>query len=421
VRKVDLIIVGAGNRGTGYATYALAHPERARVVGVAEPRDAYRKKFVATHGIPTGNTSHHWRDLLQRPNFADAVIIATQDTDHTEPAIRFAEKGYNILLEKPMATNERDCREIVRSAIKAGIIFAVCHVLRYTNYTKKLKELVDNGIIGDVVNIQRLESVGYWHQAHSFVRGNWRKESESSPMLLAKCCHDLDWIRYVMGDRCTAVQSFGSLRHFRSDQKPEGAADRCLDCTCEPMCPYSAKKFYLGRIADGRTGWPLDILAADISEESITNALRQGPYGRCVYRCDNDVVDNQIVNLAFQNGSTASLTMTAFTEARQRQTRVFGTRGELTGDGSTILHFDFLKDTRERFETEPHQHPVLGFHGGGDYGLMRAFVDAVASNDPRHILSGPSEILESHLMVFAAETSRRENRVVNMQEFDNAL
>ena len=414
MKAARLIVVGAGSRGTTYASYASEHRESVRIVGVAEPRDAWRERMVRTHAVPATHATADWRNLLAEPRFADAVVIATPDVAHEEPAIAFARAGYDILLEKPMAPNEDGCRRIAAAALDAGIVFGVCHVLRYTAYTRAIKRLLDEGAIGDVANVQRLEPVGYWHQAHSYVRGNWRREDESSSMLLAKCCHDLDWIRYIVGARCIDVHSFGTLRHFRREEKPAGAASRCLSCGVESSCPYSAVKIYLGRVATGATGWPVDVLTADVTEASVREALRTGPYGRCVYECDNDVVDSQVVNMLFEGGGTASLTMTAFTEADHRQTRIFGTRGQLLGDGRTIRHFDFLTDRWQEIDTDPAGRASLDGHGGGDEALMRAFVDAVRHRDQSRLLSGPSETLESHRMAFAAETSRRERRVVSL-------
>ncbi|MCK5851836.1 Gfo/Idh/MocA family oxidoreductase [bacterium] len=416
MKNVEIIIIGAGDRGSCYSSYVLACPESAKIVGVAEPREEWRNRLVQAHKIPVTNIAKDWRELISRPKFADAVIIATQDSKHVEPAIAFARKGYHIMLEKPMAPDENSCRQIAFEVLDAGIIFAVCHVLRYTRYTQKIKEIISNGIIGDVVSLQRLEPVGYWHQAHSFVRGNWRREDQSSAMLMAKCCHDIDWIRYIMGNKCISIQSFGTLKHFRADQKPEGAASRCLNCSIEPQCAYSAKKFYLQEIKKGNRGWPLSILTPEITEERVTEALRTGPYGRCVYDCDNDVVDNQVVNMLFETGQTAALTMTAFTEARHRETKIFGTKGELIGDGNIIRHFDFLNNKWEEINMDSGDHSILGGHGGGDYLLIKAFIEAVKNNDKNLVLSGPKETLETHLMVFAAEKSRKENKVVNMCE-----
>lgn len=412
---VTVAIIGAGSRGWTYSTYALAHPDRMKVVAVAEPRKEWRERICSAHGVKERAAFRDWRDLLEGPRIADAVIIATQDRMHVDPAVSAAKAGYHILLEKPMAPSADECRAIVSAVTESGVLFAVCHVLRYTNHTRDLKRLIADGAVGEVVNVQALEPVGYWHQAHSFVRGNWRREDESSPMLLAKCCHDIDWIRYLVDRPCTAVHSFGSLRHFRADEKPEGAAERCLDCAVEPECPYSAPKIYMDWFNRGERGWPLDVLTPEPSESSILEALRDGPYGRCVYQSDNDVVDNQVVSMQFEGGSTATLTMTAFTEATARRLRVFGTHGELESDGRTIRVFDFLSDRWTEHTTQVVDRGPLSGHDGGDYTIMSAFVNATHSGDSSSILSGPEDTLETHLMVFAAEESRRRQRVIQMR------
>ncbi|GCE45347.1 oxidoreductase family protein [Thermosporothrix hazakensis] len=414
-KPVEILIVGAGSRGTRYAAYALEHPDLARVVAVAEPREAYRTRLVEQHAIAPENVYTDWRDLIERPKCADAVVIATQDADHLEPTLAFAAKGYAILLEKPMAPDAESCRRIVEAIQKHKVLFAVGHVLRYTAYTQQLKAVLDAGVIGDLVSIQHLEPVGFWHYAHSYVRGNWRNTAESSFMLLAKSCHDIDWLRYMIGARCVQVSSFGSLLHFRKEQKPveAGTALRCLDCSFEAKCPYSAKRFYLDQIRKQNTGWPIDVITTDFTEEGVLKALAEGPYGRCVYECDNDVVDHQVVNLAYENGVTASFTMISTSEQRDRETILFGTRGELRGNGERIVHYDFLTQTTREI---PIQRPetALSGHGGGDYGLMQHFVAAVARNDPGKVLSGPEETLETHLTVFAAEQARLTNQVVRI-------
>lgn len=410
-----LLLVGAGSRGAGYARYVHQHPHQVELVGVAEPRDVHRERIARAHRLPPRHVVSDWRALAALPKLADGVIIATQDTQHVEPMEAFADLGYHVLLEKPMAPSPADCRRIVAAAQRNRILFAVCHVMRYTRYTRQLKALVDAGRVGTIASVAHLEPVGYWHQAHSFVRGHWRNEAESSPMLLAKSCHDLDWIRHVVGKPCLHVASFGSLTHFRREEQPAGAADRCLDCAVEPTCPYSAPRFYLGRVRGGHTGWPVDVLTADPTEASVTAALRTGPYGRCVYACDNDVVDHQVVNMQFAGGATASFTMTAFTRQRDRETRIFGTRGELFGNGRTIEVHDFLTDRTETIDThQSSDGSIATGHGGGDDQLMAQFVAAIATGDPGKILSGPEESLETHLMVFAADTARREGRVVEV-------
>ena len=414
MKQVTVIIIGAGSRGRGYASFAEKLPERMKVVGVAEPREWYRNDVVERHNIPAENVFTDWQEAAARERFADAVVVATQDAMHVGPAVAFAQKGYHLLLEKPMAPDADGCKEIVQAAQDAGVIFAVGHVLRYTAYTRALKDVVSQGRIGEVVSVEHLEPVGYWHQAHSFVRGNWGNEQESSNMLLAKSCHDIDWLRHIVGKPCQQVSSFGSLKHFRKEEMPEGAAERCVDCKIEPDCPYSAKQIYLGAVEEGRTGWPVDILAPEVTSKSITLALKEGPYGKCVYACNNDVVDHQVVILEYEGGATASFTMTAFNKGGGRKTRIFGTHGEIEGDSSEIKLFDFRTKEWENIDTNASDSSILGGHGGGDFGLMASFIDAVATGDPSRILSGPGETLETHLTVFAAEEARKEGTVVKM-------
>jgi predicted dehydrogenase len=413
-----LVIVGCGGRGRGYARFAEQYPERAQIVAIAEPRDYYRDLVGDRYGVPAQRRYRSWEELAAEPRLGDAALVCTQDDMHEGPAVALMGKGYHLLLEKPMAPTEAACRNIVAAARQSGVIFAVCHVLRYTVLTRKVKELIAAGAIGDIVSLQRLEGVGHWHQAHSFVRGNWRNEKESSFMLLAKACHDLDWIRYVMGEPCLRVQSFGSLHLFRRENQPAGAADRCTDCPAavESQCPYSALKIYLrDRLYQGRTQWPVDVLTADVSEAGVMQALREGPYGRCVYACDNDVVDHQVVNLEFSGRRTASLTMTAFNECG-RKTRIFGTRGALDIGENTIVLDDFLTGRKTSIDTQiANDNSILSGHGGGDGGLIESFVRALETGEPSCILSGAEETLESHLMVFAAERSRHNQSVVGIQ------
>ncbi len=414
MKPVNIVIVGAGNRGTAYAQFAARHPERAQIVGVAEPREFYRNALGDQFDLPQEKRYRDWKDLTETAKFADAVIIATQDQMHTEPAVALADMGYDMLLEKPMAPTEAECRRIVEAVKRNRIIVSVAHVLRYTPYTRKLMDLLKSGIIGDLIGIQHLEPVGYWHYAHSYVRGNWRREEQATFMLMAKSCHDLDWIRYVANSPCRSLSSFGSLTHFRPENQPEGASDRCVTCAVQSECPYSALQIYLDRVKNGDTGWPTEVLTPDVSENGVMQALKSGPYGRCVYTSDNDVVDHQVVNMEFQNQIAATFTMVAFTRADHRRTRLFGTRGELYGDGHHIEWLDFLTDEPHSVSLTESDGTLLGGHGGGDYALMDAFVQAVAEQNPGLILSGPDETLESHLMVFAAERARREARVTQL-------
>ena len=418
-KQVTIAILGAGARGRGYASFSKAYPDRLKVVAVAEPNDYYRDFMAREYNIPAKRCFKSWDEFTAQPKMCDAVAICTQDQMHEAPAIACAKLKYHILLEKPMAPTEKACRRIVAAVKKAKVMLAVGHVMRYTRYTQMLRQILESGEIGEIVSIQHLEPVGYWHQAHSFVRGLWRNEAESSFMLLAKSCHDVDWIRGVMKKRCVAIHSFGALRHFKASEKPEGAADNCLDCPAriESQCPYSAVKIYFrDRFCKGNKGWPVDVLTPEPTAESLEKALREGPYGRCVYACDNDVVDNQVVNMFFEDGTTASMTMTAFNFHSGRRTRIFGTKGEIDTDSRVITIRNFLNDTERTVDTRVvNDGGILSGHGGGDVGLMDNFVQAVAEDNPSLILTGVDETLESHLMVFAAEKSRKEGIVCKIE------
>ncbi|MFF0474846.1 Gfo/Idh/MocA family protein [Streptomyces sp. NPDC004284] len=416
---VQLAVIGAGLRGTGYARRALV-TGRARVVAVAEPDAERRTRFAAEHGIPDENVFADWRALLDRDRLADAAIISTQDRMHVGPAVLAAERGYHLLLEKPMAPTEAEAVRITEAAERHGVLLAVCHVMRYTRYTEALKRLLDEGRIGEIMNIQHLEQVGWWHQAHSFVRGNWSKEAASAPMLLAKACHDLDWMVHIKGALPRRVSSFGNLVHFRPEKRPEGAAAHCLDCGVEADCPYSARRIYLDCLGDpAKEWWPLSAVTGDHTEQGVLTALRDGPYGRCVYDAGNDVVDSQVVDMEFGDGTTASFTMTAFAALEHRKTRIFGTHGSIEGDGVRLRVHDFLTDSRTTITTDTGTDASAAEgHGGGDEALLDAFVEAVGSGDPTPIRSTGRESLATHRVVWAAETARRTRTVTSLPPQD---
>ena len=345
---------------------------------------------------------------------------------HEKGMLAFAKLGYHIMLEKPMAPTAKACMRIYKAAKesqKNGKLFAVCHVMRYTTYSQIVKKMVSDGVIGDVVTIDHHEPVGFWHMAHSYVRGNWRNLKESSFMLLAKSCHDIDWLRFMIGRPCLKVSSFGSLSYFKKENQPEGAADNCMECKLSDQCPFSAKTFYFGALADkNRHGWPLDVVDPTFKEKNLDKALREGPYGRCVFACDNDVVDHQVVNLEYEGGVTATFTMDAFNPGSGRKTRIGGTKGYLeTDDSSLIRHFDYQTKEWKEIDTEASDASMAGGHGGGDGGILGSFVRAVAENDPSKIITGPEETLESHLTTFAAEKARLTGKVVDVRKFTEKL
>ncbi len=411
----SVLVVGAGDRGTAYARYVLEHPGQGRVAAVADPDPHARNRLGDAAGLPPARRFADWRDALDGRRVADAVLIATPDREHAAPAIAFAAAGWAILLEKPMAPTAPECRAIVDAVERAQVIFAVGHVLRYTPYTRRLRRLVADGAIGDLVGINHLEPVGWWHFAHSYVRGNWRRADLSSSVLLAKSCHDLDWIRFVLGVPCERVASFGARVHFRPERRPPTAADRCLDCPLERSCPYSAVRLYRDRARAGDLGWPVSVLGPDRTPEGVERALADGPYGRCVYACDNDVLDQQVVALEHRGGRSATFTLSAFTPFTGRRSVLFGDRGWIVGDGARLELHDFVTDRRtvERVR-------AAGDHGGGDAALMRAFLAAVRTGDPAGLASGAAETLETHLTVFAAEQARVEGRVVRVDDWLDA-
>ena len=418
---VTYVVVGAGQRGSAYADWVAGQPDRARVVAVAEPRPHQRERLARQHGIPPERVFASWQELATVPRVAEAAIIATQDVEHVAPTTALARNGYHLLVEKPLAPTEGECVELVRAVTEAGVLFGVCHVLRYRPYTRLLKQLLDDGRIGDVMSVQHLEPVGYWHYAHSYVRGNWRRSDTASFMLLSKSGHDIDWLRHVVGKPVRQVSSFGALTHFRRENQPAGAADRCLECAVEPDCAYSAPRLYLGMLDEGRTGWPVSVITDRPTEAGVRTALAEGPYGRCVYACDNDVVDHQVVAMEFGGGVTATFTMTGFTPSLDRHTQIFGTRGCLDGTGERVSVYDFTTGRTEVFEVPSPGHDAASTHGGGDSALMAAFTDAVATGDASHILSGPAESLESHLAVFAAERARLTGTVQQVHDFSKGL
>ncbi|KAJ2368295.1 hypothetical protein IW150_005448 [Coemansia sp. RSA 2607] len=416
---VKVAIVGCGNRGSIYSSYALVS-KKMQVVAIADHNESRRKPLQEQHGIPDKNCHLSWQNLLSAPKIADAVLICIHDMEHETAAILFAGKGYHILLEKPMATTLSGCWDVYKAARANNVMLAICHVLRYTPYNRKVKEIVDSGILGNVVGIQHMEPVGHYHFAHSYVRGNWRKEEESSFSLMTKSCHDIDIILYFMGNNCTRVSSFGGISHFKKGNKPSDAGDakRCTDCSFETRCPYSAKKIYLEPAQRGFKGWPLNAVADVIDIENIGNALREGPYGRCVYESDNDVCDNQVVNIEFGDNRYASFSMVAFTkDICVRKTRIFGTLGELIGDGDKSIEvYDFLSHKSTFHEPDPVPENLSG-HGGGDMGLISAFVDAVAMKNPSLLSSDAQSSLDAYLVVFAAEEARRTGTVIDLNKF----
>ncbi|SDX82796.1 Gfo/Idh/MocA family protein [Paenibacillus sp. CF384] len=397
--QLTAILIGAGARGAAsYAPFALDFPHELKFVAVAEPDSTRREKFAQQHHIPDTMCFDSWEQILANPKLADIAVICTMDRMHYHPTIQALNMKYHVLLEKPMSPDPLECLEMEQAARENNRLLSICHVLRYTPFWSKIKHILSEGHIGDIVSIQLNENVGYWHIAHSFVRGNWNNSETSSPMILAKSCHDMDVLSWLMDQPCVRVNSYGSLMHFNSASAPEGSADRCLDCAVETTCPYSAPRFYL---SEQFKGWARHF-TPELTKENIVQGLRETDYGRCVYRSDNNVVDHQVVGMEFANGATAMFSMCGFTFEQERRIQIMGTRGELRGDDDKITWFDFL--THQKTEiTIPSQ---SSGHGGGDAGIVRSFLTDVRNYSGRETLTSAVASVRSHLMAFAAEESR---------------
>ncbi|KAL7269248.1 hypothetical protein RUND412_008097 [Rhizina undulata] len=509
-----IFIIGAGSRGTAYAR-AIPKSTRGVIVGIAEPSEYKRKKFCRNYGLDEekGLVFGDWRDMVKEKERIlragiDGVVICTLDDTHAEIIKAIRPMNIHIFCEKPLATTLADCVDIYNAVTSTAdglkpILFAIGHVLRYSPHNILLRKLVcEDGIIGEVVSVNHTEPVGWWHFAHSYVRGNWRNTSTSAPSLLTKCCHDLDILLWLLSSPYTpsstfdqpnasgrktphlptTVSSSGSLVHFKKSRKPRaaGSATNCLSCPAEPDCQFSAKRIYIDLNLRGamNTGWPVKIIVPEIEDadslgdaeamllgklaeeppEQSQMAITQGGesgdgndevksyYGRCVYEAGNDVVDNQVVTIAWEDdfggeeesdgwdaekmagrgAKTATLTMIAHTKKIcERYTRIYGTKGELEADSNVIRVTDFATHKTHTFTPTVTEDDLLSGHGGGDYGLVKAFVealdavkngeDSVAKVQTEYIKCEVDEILRSHAIVFAAEEARTQKKTVEWE------
>ena len=409
---LEVVAIGAGSRGTyAYAPYANEHPDQLRFVAVAEPIAERRERFAQLYNVPRENCFASWEDIAARPQLAEAAFNCTQDAMHTVSTLALLKTGYHMLLEKPMATTPEECVALAQAAEAAGRTLQICHVLRFTSFFSKLHEILTSGRLGEIVTVEHRENVVFWHMAHSFVRGNWRNSVESSPMILAKCCHDLDILFWNLGP-ARRLSSFGSLFQFRPENAPQGATLRCTEgCPAAETCQFDARKIYL---RPEITGWPVSTLAVDTSLESRQRALETGPYGRCVYHCDNDVVDNQTVSMELASGATCTMFMHGHSHQEGRSMRYDGTRATLRakfihGD-SEIEIYDHLTGRVETIS------PEAGHgHGGGDYGMAKSFVESLRGGQAG--LTSARNSLESHMMAFAAEKARLSGSVIPMADY----
>lgn len=411
MKKISIAVIGAGARGRfAYSSYALNNKEEVEIVAIAEPNEERRSLFVKEHNIKSEFVFHDWKEMLNEAKLADGIIIANNDEDHFKPTKIALEKGYNILLEKPMSNSLKEVIELGELAKKhKDKVFMVCHVLRYTPFFEVLKNIIDSGELGRLVNIQHNENIGYWHFAHSFTRGNWRNSNQTSPLILAKSCHDMDILLWLTGAKCKKIASFGHLTHFKEKNFQCNMNERCLECKVEKECPYSAKKLYLGEKPVFTS-----VVHPNPTYENLEEALREGPYGRCVYKCDNNVVDHMVTILDFDNEVTATFNLSAFTKEIHRTIKLMFTEGEVGGnDIKNIIEVKrFGVDKIERIVPKK----VNGGHLGGDIGIMKDFITAIRE-EKRETRTSALKSIESHIMAFAAEESRLNGNVVEIEKF----
>lgn len=402
-------VLGFGARGKNY-TGLIKEMQENSVLAVCDTNTDRLAMAKALHSIPDEMLFTDEDVFFGKGRLADICIVSTQDKQHHAHALKALNAGYDLLLEKPIATSAEEVLDIYYTAKRLGRKVFVCHVLRYAPFFTFIKKEIDSGKYGRVSTINLTEHVNYWHQAHSYVRGHWRNTDESSPMIVAKCCHDIDILIWLMGDQVKTVSSQGSLRLFKRENQPEGAADRCMDCKLVESCPYSAYKIYIQKRLEKekKLRWPLDVLANDITRENIIEALKTGPYGRCVFACDNTAVDHQVTNMLFENGSTAHLTMTAFSDMGRRDIYVHCEYGEISGNMlENKLHCRlFGEDEETVIDVGELAKETSGYgHGGGDYFLIRDII-AESNGEQTQGLTSIENSVESHIVGFAAETSR---------------
>lgn len=401
IRPVEIVAIGAGNRARKYLHYILHHPHQTRLAGVVDPDELRRHKFAEAASLPPERCFSDCDAFFNSGVKADAVMICTPDGLHFTQCMQALRHGCHVLLEKPVACSLQECETIEAESARRGLIVSVGHVLRYHPYFAKIKEIASSGRLGKIVSVSHRAQVGTDRATHSYVRGIWNRDDTGNPMILSKCCHDVDFLVWITEAPCRSLASYGSLRGFRPEMAPQGAADRCVACAVERNCPFSAVRLYRDRrewIANFDVPPGGDI--ADVIEEQ----LHHGPYGRCVYHCDNNVVDHQVLAMEMDNGITSTLSMDSFTMHDNRETHICLTHGEIIGDERTIEERNFLDrsitvhDFSKTF-SEP-------FHAGADLRLVEDFVTSIITQD--HLpLTSIDTAIASHRICFQAETSRR--------------
>ncbi len=415
---MKLAVIGAGQRGMIYAQYADTYGD-VEITAVVDPSEERRRFAAESLHLPQHMLFDNTDAFFNRGRLADAVVIASMDQDHYKQTIKALECGYHILLEKPISPDPTECLEIMEMANQKGLHVIVCHVLRYTHFFTTIKSIIDSNELGKVVTIEHSENIGNFHLAHSFVRGNWSKKALSSPLIMQKSCHDMDILTWLVGSEAHRISSFGDLTYFKEGNAPAGSGMRCLECKAAPECRFDARKVYLPIAGE----WPATQVAATQTKEALTEALTEGPYGRCVYRCENDVCDHQVTIIEFKNGVTAGFQLSGFTNRISRSIRVMCEHGEIAGDDglNKIEVTRFASNANAAYEKRViHPEVVNSGHGGGDSGLMSDFI-SLMKTDGEVSKSSINKSVESHIMAYAAEQSRISGEVIDIDKLKKQI
>ena len=418
MQKLKAILIGAGGRGKNYTDVMLNMKDKYEVVAVAEPIDSRREYIKNKHNVSEDMCFDDWKPLIAKGKIADFAMICTMDRDHFAPAIAAIDAGYDLLLEKPITPTPEECIALCKHAKEKGKKVVICTVLRYTPLFKTLKKLIDDGKVGRVMSITHEECVGNVHQSHSFVRGNWGNEEASSSMLLQKSCHDMDILQWLLGKKLKKVQSFGALSYFTEENAPEGAPDYCIEgCPHADTCYYNSVKLYMG---ENRVDWFLDAATKQFepTEEQVKDAMINTQYGKCVYKCNNNVVDHQTVNMLFEDDITVTFGMNAFNKGG-RYIHIMGTKGEINAalDGDEpIKLYSFATGETEEIPMSG-KDGISGGHGGGDEGIVMDLYEYLNGTYEGKSVPEIDESTYNHMITFAAEEARRTGTVVDIEEY----
>ena len=410
-KKLRIVVVGAGVRGSNLAKQISYSEFPAEIVAVAEPNECRRNTFAQKYSLPNKSQFISYKDLLESSIKYDAAIIATMDNQHTDPIISFLRKSCHILIEKPLTDKFDDGLKILKEHKKSNRILSVCHTLRYVDAFRQIKQIIDDCTIGKIIHVDHMEAIGHFRFTHNYVRGRWSKEENNTFLLLHKCCHDIDYLAWLLNENCKFVSSFGSLTYFQPSKAPIGSAQHCYpNCNHLNSCPYSALNVYIKNDLTDRLG----DLCGNASMENLFKAITNGPFGVCVWHADNNVVDHQTVSMEFENGITVNFILSGYSSTHGRKTIIQGTEGEILFDeaGNTIniKKFSGLGSKQINIQDTNTYHPE-------DKEIVNNWLSAISNPNCNSINVNAEEALKTLAIVFAAELSRKEKRTIEMTEF----